>query len=147
MANISVPFNDLNAQYVGLKSEIDAAISGVIEHSSFVRGPYVSKFEEEFSKTIGSKYCVSCANGTDALYIAMKALGLESGDEVIAPAHSWISTTSTITQAGGNVVFCDTDKEKFTLNPELLESLLTKNTVGIITVHLYGQSADMAPIM
>lgn len=147
MTNISVPFNDLNAQYVGLKSEIDTAISDVIEHSSFVRGPYVSKFEEEFSKTIGSKYCVSCANGTDALYIAMKALGLESGDEVIAPAHTWISTTSTITQAGGEVVFCDTDEDKFTLNPELLESLLTKNTVGIIPVHLYGQPADMDPIM
>ena len=147
MANISVPFNDLNAQYVGLKSEIDTAISDVIEHSSFVRGPYVSKFEEEFSKTIGSKYCVSCANGTDALYIAMKALGLEIGDEVIAPAHSWISTTSTITQAGGEVVFCDSDKSKFTLNPELLHSLLTEKTVGVIPVHLYGQPADMDPIM
>jgi dTDP-4-amino-4,6-dideoxygalactose transaminase len=147
MTNTSVPFNDLNAQYLGLKSEIDTAISDVIERSSFVRGPYVSRFEDEFSKTIGSKYCVSCANGTDALYIAMKALGLESGDEVIAPAHSWISTTSTITQAGGEVVFCDTDENKFTLNPELLESLLTKNTVGIIPVHLYGQPADMDPIM
>ena len=147
MNNISVPFNDLNAQYLGLKSEIDKAISDVIKNSSFVRGPYVSKFEEEFSKIIGSKHCVSCANGTDALYIAMKALGVENGDEVIAPAHSWISTTSTITQAGGEVVFCDTDENKFTLNPEHLESLVTKNTVGIIPVHLYGQPADMDPIM
>ena len=147
MAKISVPFNDLNAQYNGLKSEINSAIADVIEQSSFVRGPYVSKFEEEFSKTIGSKYCVSCANGTDALFIAMKALGLKNGDEVIAPAHSWISTTSTITQAGGEVVFCDTYEDKFTLNPEFLDSLLTKNTVGIIPVHLYGQPADMDPIM
>ncbi|MDA9920343.1 DegT/DnrJ/EryC1/StrS family aminotransferase [bacterium] len=144
---MSVPFNDLNAQYVGLKTEIDAAMSGVIESSSFVRGSYVERFELEFSEAIGAKYCVSCANGTDALFIAMKALGLKSGDQVIAPAHSWISTTSSITQAGGEVVFCDTDKENFTLNPELLESLLTKNTVGIIPVHLYGQPADMAPIM
>ena len=147
MNNISVPFNDLNAQYFGLKSEIDKAISDVIKNSSFVRGPYVSKFEEDFSKIIGSKYCVSCANGTDALYIAMKALGIESGDEVIAPAHSWISTTSTITQAGGEVVFCDTDEDNYTLNPNHLESLLTKNTVGIIPVHLYGQPADMDLIM
>lgn len=147
MANISIPFNDLNAQYAGLKSEINSAIADVIERSSFVRGPYVLKFEEEFSKIIGSKHCVSCANGTDALFIAMKALGLKNGDEVIAPAHSWISTSSTITQAGGEVVFCDTYEDKFTLNPEFLDSLITKNTVGIVPVHLYGQPADMDSIM
>jgi dTDP-4-amino-4,6-dideoxygalactose transaminase len=147
MKNIFVPFNDLNAQYLSLKDEIDNAISSVIKSSSFVRGPYVEKFERDFSKLIGSQFCVSCANGTDALFIAMKALGVKSGDEIIAPAHSWISTTSTITQAGGEVVFCDTDKDTFTLNPDLLEALVTKKTVGIVPVHLYGQPADMDLIM
>ncbi len=147
MSTISVPFNDLNAQYNGMKVEIDDAIASVIRDSSFVRGHFVDQFEKDFTEAIDSKYCVSCANGTDALYLAMKALGLKNGDEVIAPAHSWISTTSTITQAGGEVVFCDTDKDTYTLDPKLLDAKITSKTVGIIPVHLYGQPADMDLIM
>jgi dTDP-4-amino-4,6-dideoxygalactose transaminase len=143
----NIPFVDLYAQYLGLKNEIDDVISEVIHKSLFVRGPYVEKFEQMFANLMERNYCISCANGTDSLYIAMVALGVKPGDEVIAPAHSWISTTETITQAGAKVVFCDTDSDTFTIDPSIIESKITKNTVGIIPVHLYGQPADMDAIM
>lgn len=142
-----MPFVDLHAQYLTIKTEIDAAIADVISTSAFIRGPHVQKFEEEFAAAVGVKHCVSCANGTDSLYIAMHALGVKPADEVIAPAHSWISTTETITQAGGKVVFCDTDRDTFTLDPALIEAKITSKTVGIIPVHMYGQPADMDAIM
>lgn len=147
MKNISVPFNNLNSQYLELKEEIDSAISEVIKTSSFVRGKYVKNFENDFANAIGIENCISCANGTDALYIAMKALKLKKGDQVIVPAHSWISTSSTVTQAGGEIVFCDTHPDNFTINEELIESLITNKTVGIIPVHLYGQAAEMDKIL
>jgi dTDP-4-amino-4,6-dideoxygalactose transaminase len=144
---MKIPFVDLHAQYLSIKQEIDEAIAEVIRETSFIRGPHVDKFEADFAAAIGTKHCVSCANGTDALYIAMKGLGLKAGDEVITTAHSWISTSETITQAGGRVVFCDTDPETFTINPALIEAKITARTVGIIPVHLYGQAADMERIM
>lgn len=144
---IQVPFADLHAQYLGIRAEIDEAIVAVIRESAFIRGRYVDEFERSFAEAIGSPHCVSCANGTDALYIAMHALGVKPGDEVIAPAHSWISTTETITQAGAKVVFCDTDPQTFTIDPEKLAALIGPRTVGIIPVHLYGQPADMDPVM
>ena len=144
---MKVPFVDLHAQYQGIKSEIDAAIAGVIAESAFVRGPHVESFEQAWAKTMGMRHCISCANGTDALYITMRGLQLKPGDEVITTAHSWISTSETITQAGGRVVFCDTDDDTFTINPALIEAKITPRTVGIIPVHLYGQSADMDAIM
>lgn len=143
----NVPLIDLHAQYMSIKAEIDAAIAGVIAKSAFVRGPYVDAFEERFASAMGAEHCVSCANGTDALYIAMRALGLKPGDEVITSAHSWIATGATITQAGGKVVFCDTDKDTFTIDVQRLADLITPRTVGIIPVHLYGQAADMDPIV
>lgn len=142
-----VPFADLHAQYLSIKPEIDAAIADVIRTSAFIRGPYVDRFEQAFAEAIGVKRCVSCANGTDSLYIAMHALGVKPGDEVIAPAHSWISTAETITQAGGTVVFCDTDASTYTIDPAKIEALITPRTIGIIPVHLYGQPADMDAIM
>lgn len=145
--NNQVPFVDLYAQYQTIKNEIDFVIGDVIQKSLFVRGPYVDKFEQMFAEAMERKHCVSCANGTDSLYIAMVALGVKPGDEVLAPAHSWISTTETITQAGGSVVFCDTDKDTFTIDPKGIEEKITPNTVGIIPVHLYGQPADMDAIM
>jgi dTDP-4-amino-4,6-dideoxygalactose transaminase len=142
-----IPFVDLYAQYRTIKDEIDFVINDVIQKSLFVRGPYVEKFEQMFAEAMMRKHCVSCANGTDSLYIAMIALGIKPGDEVLAPAHSWISTTETITQAGGKAVFCDTDKDTFTIDPKSIEEKITPNTVGIIPVHLYGQPADMDAIM
>ena len=144
---MKIPFVDLHAQYLSIKQEIDAAIADVIRETAFIRGPHVDKFEKQFAEVVGTKHCVSCANGTDAIYIAMRGLGIRPGDEVITTAHSWISTSETITQAGGRVVFCDTDRETFTIDPLLIEAKITPRTVGIIPVHLYGQSADMGPIM
>ena len=142
-----VPLIDLHAQYLSIKAEIDDAIADVIAKSAFIRGPYVDAFEERFAAATGAKHCVSCANGTDALYITMRALGLQAGDEVITSAHSWIATAETITQAGGKVVFCDTDRDTFTIDVKRLPDLITPRTVGIIPVHLYGQPADMDPIL
>lgn len=145
--SIVVPFADLHAQYLSIKPAIDAAIADVIRDSAFIRGPHVERFEKEFAEALGAQHCVSCANGTDSLYIAMHALGVKPGDEVIAPAHSWISTSETITQAGASVVFCDTDRETYTIDASQIEQKITSRTVGIIPVHLYGQPADMAAIM
>lgn len=142
-----VPFADLHAQYLTIKESIDTAVAEVIRTSAFIRGPYVERFEKEFAEAIGTQYCVSCANGTDSLYIAMRSLGVKPGDEVIAPAHSWISTSETITQAGGKVVFCDTDANTYTIDPSQIEAKITPRTVGIIPVHLYGQPAAMDQIM
>jgi dTDP-4-amino-4,6-dideoxygalactose transaminase len=147
MKRQNVPFADLHAQYLSIKPDVDAAIAEVIRSSAYIRGPYVERFEQEFAAAIGVKRCVSCANGTDSLYIAMHALGVQPGDEVIAPAHSWISTTETISQAGGRVIFCDTDSHTYTIDPAKIESLITPRTVGIVPVHLYGQPADMDWIM
>ncbi len=147
MSNVTVPFADLRAQYLSIKEDIDAAIAKVIDKSAFIRGPYVETFEREFASLLGISHCVSCGNGTDALYIAMRALGVKPGDQVITAAHSWISSSESITQAGGQVVFCDTDTETYTIDPSRLEALITTDTVGIIPVHLYGQPADMGAIM
>jgi len=143
----SVPFADLHAQYLGMKADIDAAIADVIRTSAFIRGPHVQQFEDKFAAAVGAARCISCANGTDSLYIAMRALGVDPGDEVITTAHSWISTSETITQAGGRIVFCDTDPKTYTIDPARIEALITPRTVGIIPVHLYGQPADMPAIM
>jgi dTDP-4-amino-4,6-dideoxygalactose transaminase len=142
-----IPFVDLHAQYLTIKHEIDGAIAEVIAESAYIRGRHVEAFEKAWARTLGVKRCVCCANGTDAIYIALRALGVKPGDEVITSAHSWISTTETITQAGGRVVFCDTDEETFTIDPDDIERKITPATVGIIPVHLYGQSADMDAIM
>jgi len=144
---MKIPFVDLHAQYLSIKDEIDKAIAEVIAESAYIRGRHVDAFEQAWARTLGVKRCVSCANGTDAIYIALRGLGLRAGDEVITSAHSWISTSEAITQAGGRVVFCDTDEETFTIDPIEIERKITPATVGIVPVHLYGQAADMSAIM
>ncbi len=144
---MKIPFVDLHAQYLTIKQEIDRAIAEVIAQSAYNRGPHVDAFEEAWARTLGVKRCVSCANGTDAIYIALRGLGLKRGDEVITSAHSWISTSEAITAAGGRVVFCDTNEETFTIDPIETERKITPATVGIVPVHLYGQAADMSAIM
>ncbi len=144
---MKIPFVDLHAQYQTIRPEIDSAIANVIAHSAYIRGEHVDQFEAAWAATLGVKHCVSCANGTDALYILMRGLGLKPGDEVITTAHSWIATTETITQAGGRVVFCDTDHATFNLDATRIEAKITPRTVGIIPVHLFGQPCDMAAIM
>src|ERR1700732_1224201 len=142
-----VPFADLQLQYQTIKDEIDSAIAAVIRDNAFIRGPHVDAFEREFARAVEIEHCVSCANGTDALYLAMAALNVAPGDEVITTAHSWISTSAMITHAGASVVFADTDGATFTIDPAAIEAAITPRTVGIIPVHLYGQPADMDAIM
>ncbi|MFN5717403.1 MAG: DegT/DnrJ/EryC1/StrS family aminotransferase, partial [Bradyrhizobium sp.] len=144
---MAVPYADLQLQYQSIKGEIDAAIAGVIRDNAFIRGSYVDAFEREFASAAEVTHCVSCANGTDALYLAMRALKVQPGDEVITTAHSWISTAAMITHSGATVVFCDTDDATFTIDPAAIEAAITPRTVGIIPVHLYGQPADMDAIM
>jgi len=142
-----VPLADLRLQYQNIKREIDDAIAAVIANNAFIRGPYVDAFEKEFAAAADVKHCVSCANGTDALYLAMAALKIQAGDEVITTAQTWISTSAMITHAGATVVFADTDGVTFTIDPAAVEAAITPRTVGIIPVHLYGQPADMDAIM
>jgi dTDP-4-amino-4,6-dideoxygalactose transaminase len=142
-----VPYADLQLQYRTIKGEIDSAIAAVIRDNAFIRGPYVDAFERQFANTVDIGHCVSCANGTDALFLALAALKVRPGDEVITTAHSWISTSAMITHAGASVVFCDTDGSTFTIDPAAIEAAITPRTVGIIPVHLYGQPADMGSIM
>ena len=113
---MNIPFADLHAQYLSIKSEIDAAIAGVIAQSVFIRGPELDRFEQNWAAKLGVSRCVSCANGTDALYIAMRGLGLDPATK-LSRLHTPGSHSETITQAGGRVVFCDTDDDTLTIDP------------------------------
>lgn len=143
---MNVPFVDLKAQYHNLKSEIDAAIFSCIEETEFIKGKYVAKFEKEFATYYNMKHCIGVANGTDAIYIVLKMLGIGQGDEVITVANSWISTSETITQAGATPVFVDTDENYFSIDVDKIEAKITDKTKAIIPVHLYGQPADMIKV-
>ena len=121
----AVKFVDLKAQHDSLQPELDGEISRVIRSSAFVQGADVDAFETNFAQMTGVGHCVSCANGTDALYIALRALGAGPGDEVITTAHIWIATSETITQTGARVVFCDTEQAYFCLDPTLVEARIT----------------------
>lgn len=143
---MKVKFADLKTQYLSLKNEIDSAVLGVIDELAFVGGKYPKKFEEEFKALYKVTECVSVANGTDAIYIALKMLGIGIGDEVITTASSWISTSETISQTGATPVFVDID-EYYTIDSNKIEAAITKKTKAIIPVHLYGQAADMDKIM
>jgi dTDP-4-amino-4,6-dideoxygalactose transaminase len=139
---MNVPFVDLKAQYQSIKSEIDPAIQTVISETAFVGGKYVEGFEKAFAEKFGVKHCVSCANGTDAIYITLKALGVGPGDEVITVANSFIATSETISQTGAKPVFVDID-EYFHIDPAQIEVKITKKTKAVIPVHLFGQAADL----
>ncbi len=142
---MKIPFVDLKTQYKTLKPEIDKAISNVLENTAFIGGENVTNFEQNFAKQYGVKSCISVANGTDAIYISLKMLGVGSGDEVITVANSWISTSETITQAGAKPVFVDVD-EFFTIDVTKIEQKITSKTKAIIPVHLYGQPAEIGKI-
>lgn len=140
---LDIPFVDLQAQYNSIKPEIDAAISAVIKDTAFIGGPFVKQFEEAFARYCGVSHAVGVANGTDALFIAMRALGIGSGDEVITVANSFIATSEAITAAGARVVFVDINPVTFTMDVNQIEAKITPKTKAIIPVHLYGQPADM----
>jgi len=139
---MNVPFVDLKAQYQSIKSEIDPAIQSVISETAFVGGKYVEGFEKAFAEKSGVRHCIGCANGTDAIYITLKALGIGPGDEVITVANSFIATSETITQTGAKPVFVDIDGY-FHIDPARIESKVTGKTKAIIPVHLFGQAVDL----
>jgi dTDP-4-amino-4,6-dideoxygalactose transaminase len=143
---MTVPFVDLKAQYDSIKAEIDAAMAAVIADTAFVGGPFVKKFEEDFARYCGVKHCVGVANGTDAIAIALRALGIGPGDEVITVANSFVATSEAIRMAGAQVVFVDIDPLTYTIDVNRLAEKITPKTKAIVPVHLYGQPADMDPI-
>lgn len=142
-----IPFVDLKKQYYSIKSEIDEAISSVIHNSAFIGGEVVKKFEEAFASQIGVKRVVTCANGTDSLFIILKMLGVGVGDEVITSAYSWISSSETISQTGAKPVFCDIEEDFYTMDSSMIESLITSRTKAIVAVHIHGQMCDMDRLM
>lgn len=144
---MDIPFVDLKAQYNSIKSEIDTAIKNVIDETAFIKGKYVQKFEEEYAQSYGVKHIISCANGTDAIYITLRALGIIPGDEVITVANTWISTAETITQTGAKPVFVDIHPDYYTIDVSKIEEKITSKTKAIIPVHLFGQPAEMDQIM
>lgn len=142
-----IPFIDLAGQYEALRKEIDPAIQRVLVASSFIGGKPVQEFETNFKAYLGAKYCIGVGNGTDALFIALKALGIGSGDEVITAANSFIATSEAITAAGAKVVFVDCHPDYYTIEPQKIEERITPRTKAIIPVHLYGQPAPMETIV
>jgi UDP-2-acetamido-2-deoxy-ribo-hexuluronate aminotransferase len=138
---------DLKQQYVKIKNEIDAAVLGVLESTAFINGPQVQRFAEALASYNGSRHVIPCANGTDALQIAMMALGLEPGDEVITPSFTYIATTEVIALLRLRPVFVDVDPKTFCIDPEAIEKAITPKTKAIVPVHLYGQAANMEAIM
>jgi dTDP-4-amino-4,6-dideoxygalactose transaminase len=138
---------DLKQQYAKIKDEIDRSIHEVLESAAFINGPVVKALSDELGQYLGSKHVIPCANGTDALQIAMMGLGLQPGDEVITPSFTFIATTEVVALLGLKPVFVEVDKDTFCVDPRSLETAITPRTKAIIPVHLYGQSAPMEEIM
>lgn len=137
-----IPFFDLAAQQEVIKHKIDEGISNVLAHGKYILGPEVYELEEQLTGYTGAKYCITCANGTDALQIALMAIGVSFGDEVITPAFSYIATAEATALLGAKPVYIDVDPSTFNINPELIEEKITSKTRAIIPVSLYGQPAD-----
>jgi dTDP-4-amino-4,6-dideoxygalactose transaminase len=142
-----VPFLDLKIQYEAIRDEIAAAIRMVLDSSAFISGPYVEKFEKEFAEFCGCRFAVGTSNGTSALWMVLASLGIGPGDEVITVPNTFIATAEAISMCGARPVFVDVEQRAYTMNPALLEDAVTSRTKAVIPVHLFGQPADMDPIM
>lgn len=138
---------DLHSQYLRIKPEVDLAIQQVLDSTAFIQGPQVGEFAAALSQYMGGVYVIPCANGTDALQIAMMALGFKPGDEVILPVHTYVATAEVIALLGLKPVFVDVEKATFNIDVTQIESKITDKTKAIVPVHLYGQCADMEKIM
>ncbi|WP_339461958.1 DegT/DnrJ/EryC1/StrS family aminotransferase [Pseudomonas sp. EA_105y_Pfl2_R69] len=141
-----IEFIDLKTQQVRIKDKIDAGIQRVLAHGQYILGPEVAELEEKLAAFVGAKYCITCANGTDALQIAQMALGIGPGDEVITPGFTYIATAETVALLGAKPVYVDIDPRTYNLDPQLLEAAITPRTKAIIPVSLYGQCADFDAI-
>jgi len=138
---------DLKRQYAHIKTEVDAAMQEILENATFIQGKQVTEFAEHLARYLNVKHVIPCANGTDALQIALMALGLEPGDEVITPSFTYVATTEVVALLKLTPVFVDVDPKTFNIDPAALEKAITPKTKAIVPVHLYGQAADMARIM
>ncbi|MFM9839125.1 MAG: DegT/DnrJ/EryC1/StrS family aminotransferase [Cyclobacteriaceae bacterium] len=138
---------DLQSQYLRIKSEIDSAMQEVLTSTAFIQGPQVKEFAQALSSINQNTHVIPCANGTDALQIAMMALGFKPGAEIILPVHTYVATAEVIALLGLSPVFVDVDSKTFNINVLQIESKITNKTVAIVPVHLYGQCADMEPIL
>ena len=143
----NIPLVNLKIQYQNLKGDIDKAIFSVIEQTAFINGAAVQEFETKFAELYGANYCIPVANGTDAIYIVLKNLGIKKGDEVITTANSWIASSETISQVGAKPVFIDVHPDYYTFDESNLEAAITPKTKAIIPVHIQGQACNMHNIM
>jgi len=141
-----IEFIDLKAQQALIKEKIDACVQRVLAHGQYILGPEVNELEEKLAAFVGANYCISVANGTDALQIAQMALGIGPGDEVITPGFTYIATAETVALLGAKPVYVDVDPHTYNLDPQLLEDAITPRTKAIIPVSLYGQCADFDAI-
>jgi len=139
-------FIDLNQQYRNMKTTIDARIQTVLDHGQYIMGPEVDELEERLAQFVGAKHCIALSSGTTALQIALMAIDIQPGDEVITTPFSFFATAETIILLGGKPVFVDIDPKTYNINPSLIEAAITSRTKAIIPVSLYGQCADLDPI-
>ncbi|MGB1038036.1 MAG: DegT/DnrJ/EryC1/StrS family aminotransferase [Bacteroidia bacterium] len=144
---MNIQMVDLKSQYARLKTELDEALLDVVRSTAYIKGPHLRQFEENLAKYLGVKHVIGVANGTDALQIALMALGLEKGDEVIVPAFTYVATAEVIGLLGLKPVMVDVDIETFNINTHELRNAITSKTRVIIPVHLFGQPSDMTEIM
>jgi dTDP-4-amino-4,6-dideoxygalactose transaminase len=143
---LNVPFLDLKIQYQSIKHEINPAIQNVLDNTAFVLGKSVSDFEKAFAEAHGVKHCIGVSSGTDGNHLALWALGLQAGDEVIIPANTFIATAWGATLCGATPVFVDCESDSSNIDPAKIEHAITSKTKAIVAVHLYGQPADMDPL-
>ena len=144
---MGIPLVDLKAQYKVIKPEIETALRRVIESTAFILGPEVAAFEEEFAAFCEARHAVGISSGTDALHLALRACGVKPGDEVITTPFTFIATTEAISMCGARPVFVDIDGRTYNIDPTQIEAHITPRTKAILPVHLYGQPADMDPIL
>ncbi len=143
---MKVPFSDLTFMHQEVKEEMMCKFEKVYDKGWFILGEEVRLFEREFADFCGAKYCVGCGNGLDALYLALRALDIKAGDEVIVPSNTYIATALAVTYAGARPIFVEPKWEQYNIDPLLIEEKITDHTKAIIAVHLYGQPADMDEI-
>lgn len=144
---MNIPFLDLKAAYLELQTEIDSAVQRVLASGYYILGPEVEGFESEFAAYCDAEQCIGLANGLDALHLALLAMGVGPGDEVIVPSHTYIATWLAVSQCGATPVPVEPDVQTFNMSPDRIEAAITPRTRVILPVHLYGQPADMDPIL
>ena len=143
----NIPLVDLRAQYETIREEIRAAVDEVLESCAYVQGPYLEKFENEFAELYGVSHALGCSNGTSAISLALEALGIGLGDEVITVSHTFFATAEAVCNVGAKPVFVDIDPETYCMDVSLLEAAITPQTKAIMPVHIYGNVCDMDPLM